>query len=173
MLSNYVLSLIQKFHRIAPWTEVAELRQVAALACLESARSYKPTKGASLATYQAAAVRYMLSHHVDYDRSPVTSGKSKLRDMRGMSRAPLEELDRGGRYVDDLELGIDIATAKARLRAVQHLMSPAATAVLLEERKPAEVARAMRMPVGQVYRATLRARRALARNEELRQLVAG
>jgi hypothetical protein len=59
-----------------------------------------------------------------------------------------------------------------RLRAIMSLMPRAATAVLLEERKPAEVARALRLPVRRVYLDTLRARRALARNEELRQLMA-
>ena len=168
MLSHYAESLVFKFRKLAPWIEPQELRQVACLAYLEAARSYPPNCQASLATYRDAAARFMLSHHIDRARSPVTAGKNNLFAMRGMSRAPLEAL--GG---ERCEPDLDIEAAKAKLRAVMQLMSPAATAVLLEERKPAEVARALRMPVGKVYQATLRARRALARNEELRQLVAG
>ena len=170
--SNYVLSLIRKFHRIAPWVEPEELQQVAALAYLEAAQSYPKDCQASLDTYRDSAVRYMLSHHVDRARSPVTASTGKLAAMRGMDRAALEELDWAGGEQATRERDLDIAAAKVRLRAVLQLMSPAATAVLLEERKPAEVARALRVPVQRVYTDTLRARRALVRDEELRQLMA-
>ena len=172
MFSNYILSLIHRFHRIAPWIEQAELQQVAALACLESARSYPKGASASLATYQASAVRFMLSHHIDRDRSPVTASTGKLSAMRGMTRAPVEALDWVGAEDEPREQELDLTAAKVRLRAALSLMSPAATAVLLDERKPAEVARTMRVPRRQVYVAVLQAKRALARNEELRQLMA-
>jgi hypothetical protein len=170
--SNYVLSLIRKFHRIAPWVEPEELQQVAALAYLEAAQSYPPNCQASLDTYRDSAVRYMLSHHVDRARSPVTASTGKLSAMREMRGASLEVIDQDGGELEERERDLDIAAAKVRLRAVLQLMSPAATAVLLEERKPAEVARALRVPVQRVYVATLHAKRAIARNEELRQLMA-
>jgi DNA-directed RNA polymerase specialized sigma24 family protein len=169
--SNYVLSLIRKFHRIAPWVEPAELQQVAALAYLEAAQSYPPNCHASLDTYRDSAVRYMLSHHIDRARSPVTASTGKLAAMREMKGFEIQERDLPP-VEATLEQDLDIAAAKVRLRAIMSLMPPAASAVLLEERKPAEVARSMRVPVRQVYVAALRARRALARNEELRQLMA-
>lgn len=170
MLSRYAKSLIQKFHRLAPWIEPQELHQVACLAALEAKRFYRPTMSASWTTYQDTAVRYMLSHCVDRERSAPVNGT--LADVRRRtSRVGLEALDPWG---DDRDLAadIDIAQAKARLRAILQLAHPAASAVLLHEDKPAAVARRMRMPVAKVYGATLQAKRALKRDEELAQLMA-
>lgn len=168
MLSRFARSLVAKFLRLAPWIEEQELTQVACLAALEARRHYKPDMGASLSTYQAAAIRYMLSHCLDRERAaPVQGTLSAIRHTR---RADLDSLN--GQEDDRALPDLDLATARARLRAILQRAHPAATAVLLEERKPAEVARAMRLPVGKVYQAVLYAKRAVVRDEGLRQLMA-
>lgn len=182
MFSKQTEYQINRFARIASWLESEELRQVAAVAAIEAERTFAPTRGASFATYQARAVQFALSHHVDKMRSPVSASNGALKHLRGLIATPLQGM--GMDYeeaaqettlptaIPALEQDLDIEAAKLRLRAIISLM-PAAAQVLLHEQKPALVARKLRMRVSLVYSQTRNLKRRLAQDDELRALVVG
>jgi DNA-directed RNA polymerase specialized sigma24 family protein len=69
------------------------------------------------------------------------------------------------------ECRLDIREAAHEVFRILGAQPPAARAVLLEERRAGAVASELGLPVAEVYRATLEARRALRSSERLRALM--
>ena len=167
-------AILNNYLRTCPWMDKDDLAQEAELVKLEAARHWKPTGGAPIEAYQAKAMIYHLRRYV-WDAhwpvyAPVRHLDTNRFDLRGASVAKAARM---AATIDHSDERIDSTRAAEMVRDALALLHAGdlAAEVLLAERKPAEVAKARRVPVGQVYRAARDAKRALRENEGLRAFV--
>ena len=172
-MKDATTAIVRNYAALTPWLEVQELRQQAELAKAEVARTWKPGD-APLVACQNNAMKWALWRHVRLQRSPIyanlghRSGVAALdscfrvdlvaaRDMPAVGLPAEENVDR--RHLHNL-----ITRMLALLP-----MGDLAGEVLLGERKPAEVAKARKLPVREVYQAVKDAKRSLGRSQRLRE----
>ena len=160
-----VSAVIRRYARRSAWIEAMELQQQAVVIMAEAARTWKPGP-VPLASYQAAAVARQLGRYIAAQASPVHETHGQLSGARGCD---LEALEHVGATPCPERL-IDIARACAEVRRILAARSVAARAVLLEERKPAEVASAMGLSVRAVYVEVNAAMRGLRASRQLARL---
>ncbi len=166
-------AIVNHYLRTCPWMDKDDLSQEAELAKLEAARHWKPT-GAPIEAYQAPAMYHALRRFTWDFRWPVYAPVRHLDTNRfDLRRAGLAEARRTPAPGAAADAGIDSTRAAEHVRTALALLhcGDLAAEVLLSERKPAEVAKARRIPVAQVYRAARDAKRALRENEGLRAFV--
>ena len=156
-----------------PWVDRDDLAQEAELAKLEAARHWKPT-GAPLEAYQATAMAHTLRRYTWDFRWPVYAPVRHLDlnrfDLRKVSLVKTGRMP-GTDEPADVRLDSNRAVEMVRTALALLHCGDLAADVLLGERKPAEVARARRVPVAKVYRAARDAKRALRESKELRAFV--
>lgn len=170
-------AVVAAYARLNPWIQPEDLEQEAAVAAIESSRTWRPDGGASMDWYQARAVALTLLKFVAEQRAPVTLPKRTgvaCQLAASMGRVALSVVSEGGAerehpglaavavdgYVP-IEDRIDLARAAAEVRRVLAEESDAARAVLLAEEKSAAVAKRMGLRVRDVYDQTFRAMTAL------------
>ena len=160
-----VRAVVRNYQRRAMWIEAADLQQQAALTMIEAARTWRPGD-APLGSYQAAAVARHLGRYIAAQASPVHETHGQGSGAQGCS---LEALASTGE-APQAEFHIDLGKACAEVARILAGRSPAVRAVLLEERKPAEVAADLGVPVQAVYQAVNAATRALRASRKLARL---
>jgi DNA-directed RNA polymerase specialized sigma24 family protein len=165
-----VRAIVANYTRRAAWIEAMELQQEAALTMIEAARTWKPG-GAPLSAYQGAAVAKRLSVVVAEMSSPVRPFAGKHHVRVQAASCPVDTIDDVEQSDAGSECRLDIRAAAHEVFRILGAQPPAARAVLLEERRAGAVASELGLPVAEVYRATLEARRALRSSERLRALM--
>lgn len=160
--------MINNYHRAFRWLDTEDLEQEAAVTALETSRSWRPG-GAPLDAYQARAVAYSLRRYTKRAASPVSASARYVGDLDCTRRESTDWMDQ----MSAEEFDLDRARAIDEVRSIFAGMDAGhlAVGVLLEERKPAEVARLEGVDVELVYRTTAQARRRIAEKKSLRQLV--
>lgn len=168
-----VRAIVGNYSRRAAWLDIMEIKQEAALVMIEAARTWRPG-GVPLAQYQAACVAKRLCRLSAESSSPVRPfvGAAHTRVWAvGCSTAALEEMPDGSHGLD-MESRIDMERAAREVRDIVSRY-PEAHAVLIEERRPAEVAAESGLPVTDVYRQTKRAKLALRASAGLQAIWGG
>ena len=169
-----VRAVVRAYQRRAGWLEAADLQQQAALTMIEAARTWRPEgvppdavqTMTPLEAYQVAAVARNLKRYIAAQASPVHETHGQASGAQGCS---LEALASAGE-APRAEFHIDLGKACAEVARILAGRSPAVRAVLLEERKPAEVAADLGVPVQAVYQAVNAATRALRASRKLARL---
>ena len=165
-IPSAVKAVVANYQRRALWLEAADLQQQAALTMIEAARTWKPG-GAPLAAYQASAVARNLERYIAAQASPVHETHGRASGARGCDLEAIASLGEP----PDAEFHIDLKRACEEVRRILASKSPAARAVLLGERKPADVAAEMGLPARQLYVEIKAATRALRASPVLAMLV--
>lgn len=169
---------IRRFAVRNPWIDTCDLEQEAALTALEAGRTWQSGGAASLEWYEARAVSLALSRLVAETRAPVSIPKycgdtwERATQARGVSlvvqaredghaeeRPELVEVSAQGH--ESMEDRLDSAKLLRGLHRLLAKESEAARLVLLEEEKPAVVAKRLGESVAKVYAQTARAVRNL------------
>jgi DNA-directed RNA polymerase specialized sigma24 family protein len=146
-----VAALVGQFSRTTRWIDPRELEQEAALAMLRAEKRWKPD-GVPLEQYQAAAVRNALLDLTEhYGR--VLASRHVAFGWTDVSDDVSDDEDHG--------LTLDDRLLLERVREILCEQSEMAQAVLLGDECPADVAQAMGVTVGTVYKETWKARRAV------------
>jgi DNA-directed RNA polymerase specialized sigma24 family protein len=165
-----IRSAVSNYLRRNNWMERQDLYQQAALEAIVAAQTWRPG-GAPLNAYQASAVAKHLSAYITREASPLHHRVGHVAPH--VERASVEALANVAAPGAGVEFSLDLARAAREVRRIMSLQSPAAQAVLLAERPPAEVAREHGLTAAQVYVEAQRARRALRRSPVLAELAAG
>jgi DNA-directed RNA polymerase specialized sigma24 family protein len=164
IVSPAVARVAANWHRRASWMDADELLAEAAMVAVETARTWREDLG-PLENYQASAVARRLGRHVVQQASPVSLHQTAT----ATKREDLDELASAGER-PAAEWHLDHERACQEVRRILAQKSPAARAVLLDERKPAEVASELGVPVRQVYVEIKSATRALQSSRKLAML---
>lgn len=162
-------SIVNNYHRLCAWLDVRDLEQEAELAKLQSAPHWNPG-GAPLEAYQAMAMAYSLRSYVARMRAPVSAGHNNLEALNATFACEIDDAFQAAGDSGIYEHGLDIGRASMLIQAIMTLLDDdgIARAVLIEEQKPADVARARNIHVAHVYRAVRVAREAIAAEPHLR-----
>lgn len=169
---------VSRCRRRNVWFDVQDLEQEAALASLEADFSYQPDRGASPDTWETRLVSSALSRLVAETRVPVSlpdyHGEELRKRTAGIGRVPVFVKLEDGDEVEHpamanvardehrpMEDSLDALRTIVRVRELLERESAAARAVLLEEEKPAAVAKRLGESVAKVYAQTARAMRNL------------
>jgi DNA-directed RNA polymerase specialized sigma24 family protein len=163
-LSPAVQRVAANWHRRANWLGADELLAEAALVAVETERSWKPELG-HLENYQTSAVARRMGSYVAQMASPCPLAIGNHVHPAGQ-RAGLGDLDNVGE-APRAEFHIDLKRAVEEVQKILARQSPAARAVLLEEREPVDVAAELGLPASRVYTETQLARKALRKNRRL------
>jgi DNA-directed RNA polymerase specialized sigma24 family protein len=162
--ANHIASI---FHRRCWWSSRDDLYQEALRAMLDCYARFDETRGEwaaySYAAGRRAAVDYLMS-----SSAPVSARRK--RELIGLHRAPVVELDAGSGYSVQVEAAIDLARIRARL---EHLVGTEAAGLLFgiaDGWRPREIAESSSVPVEQVYVAVEQAKRVASGDTLLLQL---
>jgi DNA-directed RNA polymerase specialized sigma24 family protein len=162
-----IRAVVANASRLASWMEARDLQQEAALVMIEAARTWRPELG-TLSNYQAKAVARHLQTYIAAQASPVHHREHHR--APAVERASVEALALVAAPAMGMERALDLDRAAREVRAIMEGYTPAARAVLIEERRPAEVAREHGLSVRQVYNEAQYARRALRSSRVLARL---
>lgn len=184
-----------RYRRRCWWADEEELRAVAALAIVDAMRIVQPEGDVHGYLWRAAVVA--CRNALLRASAPVSASKNDLDSLRGLRRASLSHLGTTGSVVVPGDGGGEVriqtrphesrevradealdtarweARTESRLRLVLERVpgSGEARAVLLEERRPRDVADELGTAVRNVYRAARRAREAISADLELYELI--
>ena len=164
-LSPAVQRVTANWHRRANWLGADELLAEAALVAVETERSWKPGRG-PLENYQTRSVKRHMGAYVAQQASPYPLAIGNHVQPVG-HRVNLGDLDNVLVEVPRAEFHIDLKRAVEEVQKILARQSPAARAVLLEEREPVDVAAELGLPASRVYTETQLARKALRKNRRL------
>ena len=162
-------AIVRNYAFLCGWLEAQDLRQQAELAKLEAAKTWKDGS-APLEGWQAVVMRRSLWAYTRQNRAPITASINRLNKLDVCRSVDLEHAR---------SVPTEVATPEERLdrhrfaKIITRILAllpggDLASEVLLEERKPAEVAQSRRVPVREVYQATREARQALQGDRRLR-----
>jgi len=170
MIPTTAIRVICNNYAARYWTlDRQDMEHEAVAAALEAGRTWRPD-GAPLACYQARAAALAVRRYCARAACPV-SGCSREPAMAWQQRAvPMSEMD----STADPDTHYWRRRLAAEIRRILYGLSDGhlAKMVLLDEYKPAEVAREERCKLRRVYRATSRAYQALAESEILQNYAA-
>ena len=150
-----------------------DMEQEAALAALESAHTWRPF-GAPLSCYQARAAALAVRQFGACSSCPVPMRAHRVDALWGLTSVSYEHAG----HLTDPDASPESHLYRNRLAAeIRRILyglpdGHLAGLVLLDEYKPAEVARQQQVKLKRVYRATTRARQALAASTTLREYAA-
>lgn len=167
MLDQAISVICANYARRYPSLDIRDMRQEATVAALEARRTWR-RGGAPLHCYQARAAALAVRLYCAKARCPVSGWAGNLAALGRIQRAS------DGLAIDpapDPETHYYRRRLAAEIRRILYGVPDGhlAALVLLDEYKPAEVARQQRRPLRQIYRATHRAYQALASSETLRE----
>jgi DNA-directed RNA polymerase specialized sigma24 family protein len=161
-----ITAICENYRRCYPGLDVDDMRQEAALAAWTARRTWR-RGGAPLPQYQARAALFAVRRYCAKARSPV-SGQIPALGKTSATSIDCVELTFPGSAPDEYfyrrRLSAEIRRILYGVRD-GHL----AALVLLDEYKAAEVVRERGCTLSDVYQATHRAYRALARSKQLRE----
>jgi len=169
-MKDATTAIVRNYSFLCGWLEIQELRQQAELAKLEAARTWKPD-GAPLEACQAKAMTGALWLYVRKARAPVYASRHCISELDGCKREVLRSIDHVPLPAEPAEAHLDrhrVANLITRMLALLP-GGDLAGEVLLEERKPAEVAKLRKVPVRDVYQAVQDAKKRLGRSRQLRE----
>jgi hypothetical protein len=174
--TKLVQSMIRNYGNRYPTIQREDLEQEAALLSLEAQRYFKDDGPATWVTYINQASRFHFRNWTIMQIAPVTVGHNNVTEVVEMRTAKLPES--GSDTPEPFKLTAKPEAQLDSLRAAKELRKlidslphgSLARAVLLDEIKPAIVAKRNRVPVQIVYRAVVSAKQAIAESPQLRAL---
>jgi len=192
---DMALAAALRYRRRCWWADVRDLQAEAALAMCSALRWARPEGDMRGYLWRVAVVA--CRNALLRASAPVSAGKNNLDALRGLRRAPVGEAEADRHVVVRGDAGGDVRIrarprraaappadetldraaweerVRSRLRVVLQTVpdADAARAVLLEDRKPREVAEEAGVPVRSVYHATRKAREVIAQDLELYELI--
>ena len=168
-----IKAICNNYSRIYWRLDRRDMEQEATMAALKAARTWSPTDGTPLHCYQARAAVLAVRRYCTKAVCPV-SGCENIRDTLTIEELPLYAVEETADGFASPEGHYYRNRLAAEIRRILYGLPDGrlASLVLLDEYKPAEVAREERCKLRRVYRATTRAYQALAASPTLQMYAA-